>query len=86
MGKHNYPKTRKPRDTSYARSTQLINKHGKEKLSRMIATYGMYTAAKFLNTSPFVIRYIRRYKLNGTEEAESKTEKTEQSRTNNEEV
>ncbi|MCX6174137.1 MAG: hypothetical protein NTZ27_05225 [Ignavibacteriales bacterium] len=44
----------------------------------MIATYGMYTAAHFLNTSPWVIRYIRRYKLNGTEKAESKTEQNKQ--------
>jgi len=31
---HNYPKTRKPRDTSYARSTQLVEEHGLKNIKR----------------------------------------------------
>lgn len=70
MAHHNYPKTRKHRDTSYAKSTQLLNKVGEDKFREVFSRVGMYLAAKELSfelgeeISPYTCRYIRRYKLN----------------------
>jgi hypothetical protein len=69
MGNHNYPKTRKCRDTSYANSTQLLKTVGADKFKEMFLRNGMYTVAKELSqelnipVSPYVCRYIRKYKL-----------------------
>lgn len=70
MGKHNYPKTRKAKsNTDYAKSTQLLKTVGSDKFKDLFARVGMYLAAKELskelNTtiSPYVCRYIRKYKL-----------------------
>jgi len=70
---NNYPKTRKCRDTSYAKSTQLLNKVGVDKFKEIFSRVGMYLAAKELSKefgmyiSPYLCRHIRRYKLNEKE-------------------
>jgi hypothetical protein len=67
---HQYPKTRRSRDTSYAKSTQLLNKVGADKFKEIFSRVGMYLAAKELTielgeeVSPYTCRYIRRFKLN----------------------
>jgi len=71
MGKrsHDYPKNRKNRDTSYAKSTQLINLLGIFKIQEILDRVGMYSASKEISEltgdfySPYVIRTVR-YKLN----------------------
>ena len=73
MGNHNYPKTRKKRDTSYAKSTQLLQTVGADKFKEIFSRVGMYLAAKELSEelktpiSPYICRYIRKYKLNSEE-------------------
>jgi hypothetical protein len=71
MGNHNYPKTRKAKSsTDYAKSTQLLKIVGRNRFVEMFAKVGMYLAAKELSkelntpVSPYVVRYIRKYKLN----------------------
>jgi len=70
MGHHNYPKTRKCRDTSYAKSTKLLNIISVERFKEIFAVKGIYLAARQLSeelnmpVSPYVCRYIRNYKLN----------------------
>ena len=56
--KHNYPKNIKSRDTSYARSTQLVEEHGIKKIKRLWTRYGMYKCGEILDTSPFIIRHL----------------------------
>jgi len=56
--KHNYPKNRKPRDTSYAQSSKLIEKHGLQEIRKVWTQKGMYKAAGELGASPYVIRYL----------------------------
>ena len=56
--KHNYPKNRKPRDTSYAECSKLIEKHGLQTIRKIWIQKGMYKAARYFDTSPYVIRYI----------------------------
>jgi hypothetical protein len=70
MGKHNYPKTRKAKsNTDYAKSTQILQMVGADKFNEIFARVGMYLAAKELSkelnapVSPYVCRYIRKYKL-----------------------
>lgn len=76
--KHNYPKVRKKRDVSYAMSTKLINAIGTEKLNEILSRYGMYNGAKIMSEmlsqpiSPFVVRYVRRYKLKNENEKNEK--------------
>ena len=43
--KHKYPKERKPRDTSYSITQQLIAEFGEEKLKEICLEYGFYTGA-----------------------------------------
>ena len=73
MGHHVYPKNRKKKsNTSYAKSTQLLNKVGADKFREIFSRVGMYLAAKELSielgeeVSPYTCRYIRRFKLNET--------------------
>ena len=56
--KHNYPKNRKPRDTSYAECSKLIEKHGLQEIRKIWTQKGMYKAAGELGASPYVIRYL----------------------------
>ena len=42
---HKYPKERKPRDTSYSITQQLIAEFGEEKLKEICLEYGFYTGA-----------------------------------------
>ena len=55
---HNYPKNRKPRDTSYAECSKLIEKHGLQAIRKIWTQKGMYQAAGELGASPYVIRYL----------------------------
>jgi len=70
MAHNNYPKTRKPRNTSYAKSTQLLNRVGEDKFREIFSRVGMYKCAQELSielgeeVSPYTCRYIRRFKLN----------------------
>ena len=65
MKKHNYPKTRKPRTTEYAKSTQLIKALGTDYLKEVFSRVGMYLAAYEISeklgmpVSPYVVRYTR---------------------------
>lgn len=68
--KHNYPKNRKSRDTSYCKSYKILQLVGEEELRKLFSRHGMYTAAKILTynigeqISPYVVRYLRtRYNL-----------------------
>ena len=69
MAKHNYPKTRKPRNTDYAKSTKLLKSVSEETLKEIFSRVGMYLAGKELSLitgefiSPYVAHYTRR-KLN----------------------
>ena len=56
MGKHNYPKNRKPNENS--ETQRLLKLHGEEYLRETWEKQGMYRAATTLETSPFVIRYL----------------------------
>lgn len=56
--KHDYPKTRKPRDTGYAESTKLANKHGLARIRQLWEQRGPTKAAKILNTRPTIIRFL----------------------------
>ncbi|MCK9209919.1 MAG: hypothetical protein M0P61_03675 [Ignavibacteriaceae bacterium] len=74
MAHHNYPKDRKKKsNTSYAKSTQLLNLVGADKFREIFSRVGMYLAAKELSkelgtyVSPYLCRHIRRYKLNEKE-------------------
>jgi hypothetical protein len=70
MAHHIYPATRKKRSTEYAKSTQLLKIVGADKFKEMFSNMGMYLCAKHLSqelnipVSPYVCRYIRKYKLN----------------------
>lgn len=55
---HNYPKNRKPRDTSYSESHRLIEEYGLETIKEIWTECGMYRTAGKLDTSPYVIRYL----------------------------
>lgn len=74
MAHHNYPTTRKCRDTSYAKSTQLLNKVGADKFKEIFSRVGMCKCGQELSielgeeVSPYTCRYIRRYKLNEKED------------------
>ena len=66
MGKHNYPKNRKPKsNTDYAKSTQLLKAVGLEKASEILTNYGMYNASiKFSEITgteytPYQVRHLR---------------------------
>lgn len=67
---HNYPASRKSRDTSYAMSYKLCQAIGDEKLGDIFSKAGMYIAAKQITeiygeeVSPYVTRYLCT-KLNG---------------------
>lgn len=79
--KHRYPKTRKPRITDYAKSSQLIKSLGVEHLKQIFDTIGMYRASRQIseltgkNYSPYVIRYTRSkvYEICEAEDISSKT-------------
>ena len=64
MRKHNYPKKRKKRDTSYSMTYRLIEHFGEAELRRIWAEHGMYTAARWLSkdfgqwVTPNVVRYL----------------------------
>ena len=66
---HNYPKTRKNRDTSYAKCNKLLEIVGPEKFKEIFSRKGMYLAAEELSQeleydiSPYLCHYIRKYKL-----------------------
>jgi hypothetical protein len=68
--KHNYPKIRKKRDVSYSKSYKLLQQVGIEKFKEILSRVGMYKAAKEISeivnedVTPWVVRYIRNYKLN----------------------
>lgn len=77
MGKHNYPKTRKPRNTDYAQSTKLIKAVGLDKIKEALTRHGIYLAADELAVefhapvSAYVVRYIRnKYNLRGDKNGE----------------
>ena len=55
---HNYPKTRKKRDTSYSESWKLKNQYGLDAIERIWKQNGMYKASVMLESSPYVIRYL----------------------------
>ena len=55
---HNYPETRKPRDTSYSEKYRITKKHGLNHIQEVWEEKGMYRASKVLETSPYVIRDI----------------------------
>ena len=60
---HNYPRNRKPRDTSYGHSNQLIEKVGLESIKKKWIACGIYrTAWHFscdeLPITPWMIRHI----------------------------
>ena len=55
---HNYPETRKPRDTRYSMTYKLKEQHGLEKIKEIWVECGMYRTAQKLGTSPYVIRYV----------------------------
>jgi len=66
MGKHNYPKNRKPKsNTDYAKSTQLLIAVGLEKATEILTNYGMYNASiKFSELTgteytPYQVRHLR---------------------------
>lgn len=67
--KHNYPKTRKQRDTSYSATYQLLDMFGEAELYRIWSIGGMRRASKILReehdviVNPEVIRYLS-YKFN----------------------
>lgn len=69
--KHNYPKTRKPRTTEYAVSTQISNALGLDHICQVWQELGMYKASKQLSEewgyycSPFVLRAMS-HKYNWT--------------------
>jgi hypothetical protein len=62
--KHNYPKQRKPRDTSYSVTHLVLKEIGKEKLYQIWKDNGHRKTAKILTEkldryiSPMVIQYI----------------------------
>lgn len=60
---HNYPETRKPRDTSYSKKHKLIKTHGLEQIKKLWKAHGMYQAAEKLGCSPYVIRDIAQTKI-----------------------
>jgi len=51
-------KNKKTRDTSFSKSWKLIDAHGLEAIRELWEEHGMYGAARRLNASPYVIRYI----------------------------
>lgn len=51
-------KNKTTRNTSFSKSSKLINKNGKEAIRQLWEQHGMYGAAERLNASPYVIRYI----------------------------
>ncbi len=70
MKKHNYPSTRKPRDTSYSMTHKLIEYYGEHRLYEIwCENNGMYKAAEWLSkdfgywVTPDVVRYLS-YKFN----------------------
>jgi len=73
--KHNYPKNRKPRDTSYSMTHKLIKHYGKKKLYEVWAAMGMYKAALVFSkelgeyVTPNVVRYLS-YKFNWVRQVE----------------
>ena len=71
--KHNYPKNRKRRDTSYSMTDKLIKHYGEDKLRSVWEKLGMYKAAEWLSkdygywVTPNVVRYLS-YKFNWVRE------------------
>ena len=67
--RHKYPKTRKNRDTSYAKCNKLLEIVGAEKFKEIFSRKGMYLAADELSielgyeVSPYLCHYIKKYKL-----------------------
>jgi len=51
-------KNKKTRDTSFSKNWQLIDAHGLEAIRELWEEHGMFGAARRLNASPYVIRYI----------------------------
>lgn len=60
--KHNYPRSRAPRNTSYSKKHKLIEKHSVEKIKKTWKARGMYKTADKLGCSPYVIRDIAQTK------------------------
>ena len=62
--RHNYPKNRKPRDTSYSMTQQLLKHFGEEELYRIWSIRGMYHASDIVSEKigyyipARVIRYL----------------------------
>ena len=73
MRKHNYPKNRKKRDTSYSMTYRLIEHFGEAELRRIWSEHGMYKSAELLSkelgeyVTPNVVRYLS-YKFNWVRE------------------
>ena len=71
--KHNYPKHRKPRDTSYSMTYKLVRHYGEKKLYDVWSKMGMYKSAEWLSkdygywVTPNVVRYLS-YKFNWVRE------------------
>jgi hypothetical protein len=68
--KHNYPKTRKPRDTSYSTTYKILAAIGKDKLFAIWQINGHIKTAAILEdmldgifVSPMVIQYIAQRKF-----------------------
>lgn len=63
--KHNYPKTRKPRNVEYSKSYKLYHQVGEKELRKLFQKHGMYVAARMLSeqlgqdVSPYVLKHMR---------------------------
>lgn len=56
--KHNYPKNRRRRNTSYSESYRIIEKYTLTAIRDLWINMGMYQTGYKLGTSPYVIRYL----------------------------
>ena len=55
---HDYPDSRKPRDTSYSEKYRIIRQYGLDHIKKVWEEQGMYKSAARLKTSPYVVRDI----------------------------
>ena len=64
MAKHNYPKSRKPRNTDYSMTQRLLKQIGKETIHEIWLVNGHRKSAKILTemigewVSPMVLQYM----------------------------
>jgi hypothetical protein len=69
MAKHNYPKTRKPRNTEYSMTYKILNRIGKDKLFEIWKDNGHRRTAFIVSdmlrdyVSPMVIQHIAQKKF-----------------------